>query len=88
VSICAPGIVVATYRGTVTRLVLINGAPARGNGRRDRASGRYDGHITAMYPQLLGGVAARPASRIVTTVGGDADATYAALREQVPPPTR
>jgi predicted kinase len=53
----------------------------------ERAGGA-DVQIRAMYQKLLDVVDARPASRIVTTVDGDVDATYAALREQLSPPTR
>ena len=41
-----------------------------------------------MYGQLLDVVQARPASRIVTTVSGDADATYAAMVAQITQPLR
>ncbi len=53
----------------------------------ERAGG-VNVQIRAMYQQLLDVVAARPATRIVQTVTGDVDATYAALRDQVSPPAR
>lgn len=62
-------------------------------GDRDAATqverdGGADAQIRAMYRQLLEVVDARPASRILTTVDGDVDATYAALRQHVLPPAR
>jgi predicted kinase len=62
-------------------------------GDRDAAAqverdGGADAQLRAMYHQLLEVVAARPASWILTTIEGDIDATYAALREHVLPPAR
>jgi predicted kinase len=51
-------------------------------------AGGADAQIRMMYRQLLGVVQARPASRIVATVPGDADATYVAMVAQINPPIR